>query len=120
MPARPDSRWEFILGGLSESGHPVPMTFEILESSAAEWAELLSDSLATEGPGALLRPARNLFAHAWFDYEFMAVGCAVGSQAVEAAFRELYPGAKESTPFRSLVRRANNDGIPAAEYRRVG
>jgi len=54
--------------------------------------------------------ARSLFAHSWFDYEFMVVACLVGFQAMEAAFRVLYPDAQR-TPFRALVRRACREGI---------
>jgi hypothetical protein len=58
----------------------------------------------------LLRTARSLFVHSWFDYEFMVVACLVGFQAMEAAFRVLYPDA-ERAPFRKLVCRAHQEGI---------
>jgi hypothetical protein len=86
------------------------MSFEVLDELATEWAELVPSSMDDSGPVALLRMARSLFAHAWFDYEFMAVACLVGFQAMEAAFRALYPDA-ERTPFMALVRRAREEGI---------
>ena len=49
--------------------------------------------------------------HSWFDYEFMAVACLMGFQALEAAFRQLYPDATAGTPLRRLVTRAEQDGV---------
>jgi hypothetical protein len=86
------------------------MSFDVLDGLAAEWAELLPDAVGQEGPGALLRMARSLFAHAWFDYEFMVVACLIGFQAIEAGFRVLYPNS-EQVPLRKLIRRAEREGI---------
>jgi len=61
-------------------------------------------------PDALLRTSRSLFAHAWYDYEFMTVACLVAFQAMEAALRIVYPEA-ERVPARKLVRRANEEGV---------
>jgi hypothetical protein len=66
--------------------------------------------MIVEGPGHLLRMARSQFAHSWFDYEFMVTACLTGFQALEAAFRVLYPEA-EKMPFRRLIRRAHAEGI---------
>jgi hypothetical protein len=110
MQPEPDPRWAHIAGGITDDGRVQPMTFEVLAGLASEWADLLPGSVGGDGPAALLRMARSLFAHSWFDYEFMVVACLVGFQAMEAAFRLLYPEA-ERTPFRALVRRAHREGI---------
>jgi hypothetical protein len=87
------------------------MSFAVLAGLASEWAEVLPEqSRGQDGPVALLRTARSLFAHSWFDYEFMVVACLIGFQAMEAAFRVLYPDAT-ATPFRKLVRRAEREGV---------
>ena len=46
----------------------------------------------------------------WFDYDFMTVACLTGFQAMEASFRVLYPES-ERTPFRKLIRRAQEEDI---------
>lgn len=110
MQPQPDARWANIAGGLGDDGRLRPMSFEVLAGLAAQWAELLPTVPAgQDGPASLLRTARSLFTYAWFDYEFMAVACLIGFQAMEAAFRVLYPDA-ERTPFRKLVRRAQREG----------
>src|SRR5207245_2538329 len=95
---------------VTDSGLIRPMSFEVLSELASEWAALVPDPVAGDGPGSLLRMSRSLFAHSWFDYEFMVVACLVGFQAMEAAFRALYPDA-DKAPFRRLVRRAHSEGI---------
>jgi hypothetical protein len=69
------------------------------------------ESLPTNGPIALLRAARSLFVHSWFDYESILVASLVALQAVEAACHALYADAKAGTPFRALVGRAEREGI---------
>jgi hypothetical protein len=91
MPPEPDRRWARKAGSIDGEGRVQPMSFDVLDGLATEWAELLPDAVGQDGPGALLRMARSLFAHAWFDYEFMVVACLIGFQAMEAAFRMLYP-----------------------------
>jgi hypothetical protein len=86
------------------------MSFEILAGLSSEWADLLPETMIVDGPAHLLRMARSQFAHSWFDYEFMVTACLTGFQALEAAFRVLYPDA-ERTPFRKLIRRAQTEGI---------
>lgn len=110
MPALPDPRWANIVGAMSEAGEVRMIAFEDLEGLASEWAELVPSSVVDTGPGALLRMARSLFAHAWFDYEFMVVACLVGLQAMEAAFRLLYPDAGKK-PVMFLVRRAQQEDV---------
>jgi hypothetical protein len=82
------------------------MSFEVLADLASDWADLIPTGLTPDGPIHLLRTARSLFVHSWFDYEFMFIACLVGFQAMEAAFRVLYTE-DERTPFRKLVRRAH-------------
>jgi hypothetical protein len=110
VPAQPDCRWENIVGEVTPSGLVVMMTFEHLDGLAAEWGELVVDVDHKSGPGALLRMSRSLFAHAWFDYEFMVVACLLAFQAMEAAFRALYPG-QLHRPFLKLVRQARQEGV---------
>jgi len=86
------------------------MSFEILAGLASEWTDLLPSAMIVDGPAALLRMARSLFTHSWFDYEFMVIACLTGFQAMEAAFRVLYPDA-DRTPFRALIHRARHESI---------
>ena len=101
-PPRPDPRWE----SFASVGD-----FADLQDIALEWVEYLPDDLSPRGPAALLRTARSLFVHSWFDYEFMVVACLLGFQALEAAFHELYPESKATTPFLVLARRAKREGV---------
>ena len=87
------------------------MSFDILNDLALEWAAMIPDRAPDDGAVAILRTSRSLFAHAWYDYEFMAVACLVGFQALEAAFRQLYPDATDRTPLRRLVKRAESEGV---------
>jgi hypothetical protein len=111
MAPHPDPRWKSVSEfGATAPGRPI--SFGDLEDLASGWSECLPEST---GPGAgalaLLRTARSLFIHSWFDYEFMVIACLVSFQAVEAAFRELYAHAVATTPFRTLVDRAERDGV---------
>jgi hypothetical protein len=110
MPPRPDPRWQLMSGGITPQGQLRPMSFEVLEGLADEWAMLVPGGLEGWGSLTLLRKARSLFVHSWFDYEFMVLACLVGLQAVEAAFREIYPDASK-VPLRALVRRAQERGV---------
>jgi hypothetical protein len=87
------------------------MTFEDLEAVAAEWAEIVPKDFAVDGPIALLKTARRLFVHSWFDYEFMVVACLLGFQALDASFRLLYPDAKPNTSLRRLVEKAEKEQL---------
>lgn len=110
VPTNPDPRWQYIIG-IDASGAVGPMSFEVLQQLAAGWEAIVPGQSPPEGARALLRTARSLFAHAWFDYEFMALACLVASQALEAAFRELYPEVRQGTPLRALVQRAQKEGV---------
>ena len=87
------------------------MSFAVLTEVASEWEPLGPRAEGSgESAAALLRTARSLFAHAWFNYEFMVVACLVGLQAMEAAFRSLYPTATNA-PLLRLVRRSVREGM---------
>jgi hypothetical protein len=90
------------------------MSYEVLAGLASQWADLLPSTVGRDGPAALLRMSRSLFAHSWFDYEFMVVACLIGFQAMEAAFRVLYPDMARK-PFRTLIHRAQGQGILPAD-----
>jgi hypothetical protein len=111
MQPQPDVRWTNFIGGVDGNGRITPMSYEILAGLARGWARLLPESILIDGPADLLRQARSLFVQAWFDYEFMVNACLTGFQAMEAAFRVLYPDAPERVPLRTLIRRARNEGI---------
>lgn len=107
----PDRRWQIIAGGVAPDGAPVPMSFAILRGRADECAYMVPEvDHPHDGPLSLLRMSRSLFAHAWFDYEFMAVGCAVAFQGLEAALRLVYPG-EDKVPARALLRRIEKAGL---------
>jgi hypothetical protein len=119
MQPQPDSRWSIIVGRVTDDGVVLPMSYDVLHRLSASWEELLpSPSVELDGPSALLKTARSLFALSWFDYEFMAVGCLVAFQAMEAAFRLLYPDA-DKVPARKLVHRAEDQGILPANIAAV-
>jgi len=109
-PPEPDARWDNISGGIGADGRMRPMSFEILAGLASEWAALLPDRMINDGPAKLLAMSRSQFTYSWFNYEFMVTACLTGLQALEAAFRVLYPEA-ERTPFRALIRRARTEAI---------
>lgn len=60
---------------------------------------------APDGVAALLGTSRRLFAHAWFVYEFAAVGVTVSLQAVEAALRDRL-GSGPGPALQALIERA--------------
>jgi hypothetical protein len=109
----PDSRWQIIVAGVTADGRPIPMSFEFLHSTADTWARLVPTvDEPFDGPLCLLRMSRSLFAHAWFDYEFMVVASTVAFQALEAALRLIYPG-EEKVPARALLKRLKlADSLP--------
>lgn len=107
----PDPRWKNFIGGFDRYGSPIPMTFELLQDVARDWESLVCESTPS-GIRSLLATSRSLFTYSWFCYEFMAVGCLIAFQALEAVFRQvLYPNESEKTPFKRLVGMAEKDGI---------
>jgi hypothetical protein len=86
------------------------MSFEILTGLSDEWGGLVGDAVPI-GIRELLATSRSLFAHAWFNYEFMAIACLVSLQAIEAALRQVvFPQASKRTGFKALVDQAVSDG----------
>ena len=119
----PDPRWEITVGGVDAEGQPYPMTFEKLAEIASSWDPLVDMPPSEfDGPTRLLKMARSLFVHSWFDYEFMVVACLVALQAVEASLRIMYPGS-EARPLKKLVNQAERENVlPSniAELARTG
>jgi hypothetical protein len=116
MTAIPDPRWQYFVGNVSKDGVVQVMSFEHLKSMSDEWSQLIPKGLEMEGPLAILRTSRSLFAHSWFDYEFMVVAALVSFQALESAFHRLYPDVDESYPFKKLVNRARRDGTLESRF----
>lgn len=109
MQPQPDPRWRNIVGGIAADGTPVPMSFEILAGHADTWRPLIGGAVPT-GIRDLLATSRSLFAHSWFNYEFMVIACPVSLQAVEAALRQIvFPEATKRTSVSTLVDRAERD-----------
>ncbi len=123
MQPEPDQRWSHILGGITADGSPIQMSFESLAGLSDEWVGLVGDA-APIGIRELLATSRSLFAHSWFDYEFMAIACLVALQAIEATFRQVvFPTASRKTSFRALVdnaERRGSLGVDDAERIRAG
>lgn len=110
MDAAPDGRWASVVGRMTPDGVEM-MSFSRLAGLAAEWEGIVPPQPPElDGPTNLLRMARSLFAHSWFDYEFMTVACLLGFQAMEASFRALYPE-PEGRPLRKLVNQAEREAI---------
>ena len=109
MP-EPDPRWADVSACPCPDGQVRPVSFEVLAGISSGWAGLLPGAMIVDGPRRLLRMARSQFAYSWFDCEFMTAACLTGFQALEAAFRALYPDAGQ-VPFRKLIRRAEAEGV---------
>lgn len=67
-----------------------------------------------DGPFQLLRTARSLFMHSWYDFDFLMVAALVANQAVEAAFRVLYTEPPQAR-FQALIERAKSEGHLSGE-----
>ena len=106
----PDARWKNIVGHVSGAGTVNMMKYADLKHLSDGWATIVPEDFELDGPTAILRTSRSLFALSWFDYELMVVAALVCFQALESAFRVLYRDAGESAPLRSLVKRARHDG----------
>src|SRR5690349_21797535 len=80
----PDKRMVHFIGGVDAQGQPLPMTFRRLRTRT----ETCPVTAATpEGPAMLLKTAREMFAHGFYVYEFVAASCAWAINAVEAALK---------------------------------
>jgi hypothetical protein len=107
MEPLPDPRWA--------DRREVP-TPDYLDRYAEYWVGLLPEHrriidlrFTDLGPLRLLRTARSLFFHSWYDLDFLPVAVLVAYQAVEAAFRLLYPEPAKAD-FYALIKRAKADG----------
>jgi len=115
MALEPDPRWRNILGGLTPSGEGQPMSVEVLEELASDWATIV-ERVESFGGTELLAKARALVVQSWFDYELLVTACLSAFQAVEATFRQvLFPDAHERVPFRHLVDRAERERLFAPD-----
>ena len=108
---QPDPRWGILVGGFDGAGQPYPMTFAKLAEIASSWESLVeAPPPDLDGPDRLLKIARSLLVHSWFDYEFMVVACLMALQAMEASFRILYPES-EKRPLVKLVNQAERENV---------
>jgi hypothetical protein len=105
MDPRPDPRWADRWWS-KFSGTPTP---DQLDRLVRYWAGLVPERAIIDGPLRLLCTARSLFAHSLYDVDFLPVAVLVAYQAVEAAFRVLYPN-PENAKFYTLIDRAQADG----------
>lgn len=110
MGVEMDPRWAMMVDFDMATLDPRALTFDHFKDIAHSWAELVPANFNVEGPIALLRTARSLFIHSWFDYEFMVLGCLVGIQAVEAAFFDKYRDISDGKSFAYLIRHASEVG----------
>ena len=102
MAPRRDPRWK-------EYGARIPRQSTWTEQ-AGIWSGLLPEPGFLDGPFQLLRTARSLFIYSWYDCDFLTVAVLVANQAVEAAFRVLYPELTKPSSFETLIKRARADG----------
>jgi hypothetical protein len=87
------------------------MSFARLSELAAGWEGIVPPQPPElDGPTHLLRMARSLFAQSLYDYEFMTVACLLGFQAMEAAFRAVYPE-PDDRPLMKIVNQAEREAI---------
>jgi hypothetical protein len=96
-----------MLGGYAPSGEPLPATPDHLYEVAESWR--VSEHTPPEIRDQL-RVSRDLFTHCLLVWEFSAVGVAWSLLAVESALRWAL-GARQSTPFQQLIKRAHREGL---------
>jgi hypothetical protein len=94
-----------LLGGISDSGHPIPMTHARMVEVADQW---VTTEATPDGVQSLLAVRRSLFAHSFFVYEFMAVAVHYSLLAIEAALRDRL---ESKAPLQRLVDRALERGL---------
>jgi hypothetical protein len=93
------------IGGLDAHGRALPMTFRRLKQQAETWPVTAA---TPAGPAALLKTAREMFAHGFYVYEFVAASCSWAVNAVEAALKLRL---EQQGSFRSLIAAAEDGGI---------
>lgn len=108
--ARRDPRWKTSLA-------PIPRQ-RLWTRQARLWQDLLPEPGIADGPLQLLRTARSLFIQSRYDFDFLMVAILVANQAVEAAFRVLYPE-PEDARFQILIDSATADGHIGADLAEV-
>lgn len=104
MLLEPDPRWE------TRSPNR-PASHELLSELAAQWAADVPAWLGNAGPIELLRTARNLFVHSWFDCDFLAVAALVAFQAMDGAFRLLAVEYDDRSDLKDLIPWALEAGV---------
>ena len=105
MDPRPDPRWADRWWS-KRSGTPTPGQLDRL---VRDWASLVPNAPPLTGLFACYEQPRSLFTHSLYDVDFLAVAVLMAYQAVEAAFRVLYPDPEKAT-FSKLIDRAQADG----------
>ena len=88
-----------------------PASHELLSELAAQWAADVPAWLGNTGPIELLRTARNLFVHSWFDCDFLAVAALVAFQAMDGAFRLLAVEYDDRSDLKDLIPWALEAGV---------
>src|SRR5579859_4390057 len=83
------------------------------------WRDLLPEPSIIDGPFQLLTTARKLFIYSWHDCDLMMVAVLVANQAVEAAFRTLYPEPGKPSSFQALIDRASAQSLISAGQQEV-
>ncbi|TDD57689.1 hypothetical protein E1263_22620 [Kribbella antibiotica] len=101
----PDERMRLFIGGLDSQGRPVPATFRRFQKQTETWPVTAT---TPEGPAMLLKTSREMFAHGFYVYEFIATSCAWAINAVETALklRLEQPGS-----FKELITATQERGI---------
>jgi hypothetical protein len=102
-PPQADSRMANFLGlnGGGHSGyHELRRQTESRPTTAA----------TPEGPADMLSTSRDLYAHGYYAYALLAVGCTWSILAVEASLR-MKLDASEKTPFAVLVKQAEQQSL---------
>jgi hypothetical protein len=109
MSFQPDARLQQPGPKLHANGASAPISPDTVDEMVRKSAGLV-DPVVPVGVGELLATSRTLLSHSRFCYEFMAIACLVGLEAVEATLRQtVYPFAKPDIPFETLVDQAVKD-----------
>ena len=108
----PDARMRNFIGGLDERGLPRPMTYQALRDGTERWART---SATPPEISQLLQTSRNLFAHSYYEYEFLVVAGVWSLLAVEAALRRRLQAS--GTPnLQTLIKRAVGESLLIPEW----
>ena len=113
-PPKADSRMANF-PGLNDGGHT---GYHELRRQAGAWP---TTEATPDGPADMLSTSRDLYAHSYYAYALMAVGCTWSVFAVEAALR-IKLGADRKTPFGTLVKQAEQQDLlprPGWDYKQL-